>query len=476
MKSDTRRYRGKSLSTIHCPLSIIKLFAITYSLFAIICFPLGAQETLTVDQCRQKAIAHNQSLQAGRAATQAAVYTQRSYRANFLPDFSLSGTGLYSNSDGTLTVEGGMLPTYTPDATGSLLTDGGYAYFPGMNLDYEVGAIYSAGIQLEQPIYMGGKLRAAYSMAKIGRLAAEANEEMTEADVIVRTDQAYAQAVRAKQLQQVATTYVALLDELMRIVESAYDKGLKSKNDVLKVKVKQNEAQLQLRRAENAVRLSRMNLCHVIGLPLTSDIEVSDQLTLPDTDEQTVAFDISSRPEYALLQHQVDIARQQVKLDRSELLPQIGLMGSYSYLYGFEIGDRKLFDKASFAVMLNVSIPLYHFGGRSNKLKASKAKLRETRFQQQDQNEQMMLQLAQAINNMDEARIEQQLAISSLLQAEENMRVSRRQYEVGLETLSDHLEAQTLWQEAYATRIEADFNLFVNHTLLLQAAGLLKSE
>ena len=31
------------------------------------------------------------------------------------------------------------------------------------------------------------------------------------------------------------------------------------------------------------------------------------------------------------------------------------------------------------------------------------------------------------------------------------MRVSRSQYDVGLETLSDHLEAQAMWQQAYET-------------------------
>ena len=66
-------------------------------------------------------------------------------------------------------------------------------------------------------------------------------------------------------------------------------------------------------------------------------------------------------------------------------------------------------------------------------------------------NEQMMLELTQAANNLDEARLESELSDRSLLQAEENMKVSKSQYEVGLETLSDYLEAQALWQQAYET-------------------------
>ena len=56
----------------------------------------------------------------------------------------------------------------------------------------------------------------------------------------------------------------------------------------------------------------------------------------------------------------------------------------------------------------------------------------------------MLLELTQTANNLDEAKLESELADRSLRQAEENRRVSKSQYEVGLETLSDHLEAQAL--------------------------------
>lgn len=48
-------------------------------------------------------------------------------------------------------------------------------------------------------------------------------------------------------------------------------------------------------------------------------------------------------------------------------------------------------------------------------------------------NEQMLLELTQAANNLDEARLECELSNRALEQAEENMKVSKSQYEVGLE-------------------------------------------
>ena len=90
-------------------------------------------------------------------------------------------------------------------------------------------------------------------------------------------------------------------------------------------------------------------------------------------------------------------------------------------------------------------------------------KLEQARLEQENVNEKMLLELMQAANNLDEARLETELSERSLEQAEENMKVSGKQYEVGLETLSDYLEAQVLWQQAYQTKVDAHFQLYVNY-------------
>ena len=434
---------------------------------------ISAQETLTLEQCREMALKYNKEMAAAARQTESARYTAKSYKGNFFPNFSLSGTGIYSTSDGSLDIAGGNLPTFLPDATGQFLPNKGFAYFPGIDLNYKIGMVYMGGIQVEQPLYMGGKIRAAYKMSLLGKEMAQMNENLTATEVIQKTDQAYALVVKAKEMKTVADAYHAVLTELKNNVESAYKHGLKPQNDVLKVQVKLNESELGIRKAENALRLATMNLCHLIGKPLTTQIHVSGDFPEIEKDLEVQVLDITRRPEYGILDKQVAIARQQVKLNRSELLPKVGIKGSYDYVHGLELNNKNFLDDASFSVLLNVSIPLFHFGERSNKVRAAKAKLEQTRLQQQNLNEQMLLELTQAANNLDEAKLESELADRSLQQAEENRRVSKSQYEVGLETLSDHLEAQALWQQAYETKVDARFQLYLNYVAYLKAAGVL---
>ena len=70
---------------------------------------ISAQETLTLEQCREMALKYNKEMAAAARQTESARYTAKSYKGNFFPNFSLSGTGIYSTSDGSLGIAGGNL-------------------------------------------------------------------------------------------------------------------------------------------------------------------------------------------------------------------------------------------------------------------------------------------------------------------------------------------------------------------------------
>lgn len=433
---------------------------------AVLPFVCHSQTVLTLDDCIRLAKEKNKRIEASGQQLRASLFEKRSAKALFFPSFSLTGSALYSTADGSYSSGTGQLPVIGADG----VQTGQSALFPGIDLAYDFGWIYSGGIKVEQPIYMGGKIRAGYRMAKIGYEMALQNKRLTESDVIVETSRAYAGVVRAKELVMVAEAYHDLLAELMRTVESARKHGVKSQNDVLKVKVKLNESELDLRRAENGHRLAMMNLCHYIGRPLTDKIETDN--TLPDADYTNVQGDgISTRPEYLMLGQQEELARQKIIVARSEHLPQVGLIGQYGYMNGIELNGNKLLDSWNFLVGVQVSMPVFDFGHRINKIKSAKAQYAQVQAEREDTNEKFTLEMTQSFNNLDEAFLEKKLAESSVISAEENLRTSRLQYEKGVETLSDHLEAQTLWQQARQTQVEARINCYIKWLEYQKATG-----
>lgn len=71
------------------------------------------------------------------------------------------------------------------------------------------------------------------------------------------------------------------------------------------------------------------------------------------------------------------------------------------------------------------------------------------------------------------AALEASIAVRPLAQADENLQLSRKQYEAGMESISDLLDAHTLWQQAYATMVESRCAKYLAHVKSLKAAGLL---
>ena len=213
-------------------------------LVALVAVPTLA-ETLSIEACRQMALQHNHARQSASLNTQQALHTQKSVWAQFFPDLSLQAGVLYDTGDGSLGIEGGMLPVGSMGQTG-FVPSGTYAYFPGVNMKYDINAVFAGSVFLKQPLYMGGKIRASYQMSKMAVELYRQGERKTEAEVIQSVDDAYAKVVKASELVLVAQKYKALLQELNRNVESAVRHGLRMQNDQLKVGVRMDEVELQL--------------------------------------------------------------------------------------------------------------------------------------------------------------------------------------------------------------------------------------
>ena len=447
----------------------------------------NAVRQLTLEQARELALQNNKDITKSKLTIEQTQNDMRAYKTNFYPRINALVTDLYSTSHGDFSIDGGHLPIYTLNpTTGSYLpnvtpnADGSYtlnqyADFPSQKIKYKLNNIFLGTLTLTQPLYTGGKIRSAYKMASLGANMATENLRLAESQVLLRTDEAYTQAVRARQLADVARSYKQLLDELMKNVESAVRHGLKERNDILKVQVKLNEAELSIQRADNATRLATMNLCHIVGLPLTTALELradqfSDNIPVADIAEQSVA----RRPESAILQAKTDIAAQQVRLTRSDYMPQLALFASGSYVNGIKVGGSKLLDNGAATVGAVLKVPVVTFGERTYKMRSAKAKQQLAQMDQQDLTEQMQLELARATNLYTEAQTEVRLTRNSLEQAEENMRLARKQYDVGMEPLSQLLDAQALWQQASADLVNAQCQLQLAHTQLLKAQGRLK--
>lgn len=455
------------------------------ALVALHCMQAGAQQVLTLDSCVAMALRNNEKIKAAALQTHQYRHTEKSYYANFFPNISGSVTDIHS-FEGKRSFDvplADLVPEDLKGAIGSVLPQMAQMLPPELlealvstsgatlGINYKIGNIFNAAVQVEQPIYMGGKITAAHRMSKLGTRMAQVNEALTADQVIVSTHEAYALLLQATQMHEVALQYDSLLLQLKNDVMNAERHGMCSHNDVLKVDVKKAEAELQLQQAVNGIRLAQMNLCYNIGIPLTELPQV-EPLSVVATPASTSAS-IETRPEYQLLEMKTQLSAEQIKLTRSDFLPRVGMAFNYGYLRGLKLMGQRVFDNPSPMIMLNLTVPIYHAGEGYHKVKAARMEYERTLSEQKDLVQQMNLELQQAANALNESILEQDLTQRNIDSAAENLKARRRSYDLGLETLTEVLEAQTLWQQARAKQVIARAQCIVNMVKYRKACGAL---
>ena len=221
--------------------------------------------------------------------------------------------------------------------------------------------------------------------------------------------------------------YKTVVAELVRNLTDAFETGMASRNDLLKAQVRLNEAELMLQKAENGRALASMNLCRVIGIDLHAAVEVSDSLqenVTPGILDNNGGLE--RRPEYNLLEKEVELKGREVALTRSDFLPELGVSASYGFYGGISLNGKST-DASSFTAMASLRIPLYNWGEGRGKIKAMKAEQEMSQLKMEEMTQLMLLEIARARYNIEDARTRVTLTRKSLSQAEENLTVSKNQ-------------------------------------------------
>lgn len=298
---------------------------------------LGAQQTLTLDQCREMAVSSNKALEQAGTKVEMAGYDRKIAFANYLPNISATGAYMYNPNDvalisdaasETLTTAGSTLHGLAQQTQQGLMADitvymqqlaaaamqgdpaaaAQLAKYQGIMQDPLFQSLlgklqatdYSATINaigqeiddalhpdlenilvgsvtVQQPLFAGGKIIAANKIAKLAEELSETQYDQQYQQVIIDVDEAYWQIVSIANKKKLAESYAELLHNMQHDVEVAVKEGVSTESDALQIRVKANEADVLKTKADNGLTLAKMLLCKQVGLPLDTDIVLADE-------------------------------------------------------------------------------------------------------------------------------------------------------------------------------------------------------
>lgn len=476
----------------------------------------GAQQVLTLDECRQMAVENNNSLKTAQQKIKVAGYDRNIALANYFPKITATGTYMYTSRDwklidddkaaeiqnaGTtlqndvtnkmmqIMSDKDVMTKYMTDAAFKKLIDGlqttdiatpinaiGQHITDALTLDMH--NLCGAVVSVQQPVFMGGKIVASNQMAKYAEELAQSQYDAEHAQVLADIEQAYWQIVSIAAKKNLAENYADLLRQMGKDVDALVAEGFATPSDALTIKVKMNEAEMLYTKATNGLALAKMLLCKECGLPLDSEITLADETldAIPVPQMSPVISDeevYAARPEIRSLDLAKKIYDKKVAVVRADGLPTVAVMANYAVANPNVFNGFQNKFGGFFSAGVLVNVPIFHGTEAIQKTKKAKAEAALTQYRLDDAKEMISLQVAQLRQQEGEALEKLTMAESNLENAEENLRVATAGWNEGMIASNVVLQAQTAWLQAHSEYIETGVELQMCSVNLAKAEGRL---
>jgi len=462
------------------------LFLIIIMMMPILAF---SSEQISLGKAVDLALNHNHLMKSSQEIMKAGKDDKKAAFTRFLPSFSLMGDYTQLEKKFKFKTEKMIIPLVDSQGnpvyilnpeTGQPFVDSTthLTFLPPQKFEFGKKKNYGLTFQMTQPIFTGGKLVQQYKIAKSVSEISKANNSKSKQDLIFETEKSYFRVAQLKEKVILAEKYNLMIMKHLKDLQNMYKVGVITKNDILKIKAKVNEAELNKLKANNGLTLSKMDLAQKIGMEINSNYQIADTLEVnlnsaknKFSDEK---LDLRNRPEIKMAKENVKINKSLLNVAYSSYLPNLVLNVNYTYLkpdifnnFENDFGD-------SWQVSLLLQMDLFKWNERGFNAAAARHRKKASEELLKELEEKINLQTTQSLFNYKEAMKKVVLAKSYLDQSSENLKMAKGKMLQGMISSSEVLDAETIWQKAYSEWIDAKADLLTQELEVKKSLGILK--
>lgn len=440
---------------------------------------VSAQQTLSLQECRDLAVKNNKELRIAEEKIRMADYEKKAALTKYFPQISANGAYMWNQKDLNL-LDMGQLSSSLASSLGGLAQLPVVQQTVGAINDLQhldIQNVWVGNVALVQPVFMGGKIVTYNQITAYAKELAMSMNDQKLQDLLYKTDETYWQVVSLVNKKKLADAYVELLRKTDEDMVALIAEGVATQADGLSVKVKLNEAEMAQTKVNNGLALSRMLLAQLCGLPLTDTLTLADeQLDNFPVEERTTSVDVNqafmNRNELKSLDLASKIYKKKERIVLADLLPTVAFSANYF------VTNPNLFNgfKNDFAGMFNlgviVRVPITGWWEGSYKRNAARAETQIRQLEWEDAREKIELQVNQSVYKVNEASKKLAASNRNMENAEENLRSANLGFEEGVIPALNLMAAQTAWFSARSTLIDAQIDMKLTQVYLNKALGV----
>lgn len=418
--------------------------------------PLPPRVTLEEALARAAANSHRLGELRARESAAGAVLDQR--RAADLPIVSAQAGYLRTNHvDEFGFVQNGQLQILYPDVPDN----------------------WRARLDMQWPIYTGGRTKALEQAAAAEQRATGKDLESARADLRLETTRAFWALVTATEAVSVVGESVTRIEGQLGDVRARFDAGFLPPNDVLTVDARVSQQRTLLIQAINQRDGTRAELARLMGVPVDAGFEVDAVLApagppspLASARQAPSQSNLEQRADREALALRVDAAESRIEAARAEARPSIALVGGYDYARP----NPRIFPRTdawedSWDVGVNLTFTLWNGGRTAAQVDEARHQAQAARERLAEADTQIALEVRQRQLDLGSATSQVETAAAAVRSATEARRVVAERFTAGVATSTDLLDAQVDQLEAELTRTRALANVKLAEARLARALG-----
>jgi outer membrane protein TolC len=329
--------------------------------------------------------------------------------------------------------------------------------------------VFDARLSLSQSVFDLSAIDGARAEAH-GVAAAQHSYQSARDLVVLVTANLYLQSLAGR--ARVASVQ-AQLDTAQALYDQAVDlrnAGLVAAIDVLRAQVELNTAQQRLTQAQNDLETSKLQLAHVIGLPLGQAYTLVDEIPYVPVPQTTLqeALDEAyrSRPDYLAALERVRAAEARRSAVAAESLPSAKVTADYG-----DIGPAVSDSHGTFNVTGAVSVPILSGGDRHGRLIQADAALRDRQAEADDLRAGIYYEVRTTFLNLQASEQVLKTADQARTLAADELTQARDRFAAGVASNIEVIQAQGAVALANEQYTSALYQFNVNKALLARGVG-----
>lgn len=343
---------------------------------------------------------------------------------------------------------------------------------------------WGLSVGLKQPVFTGFRLEAGTESARFLEKSAGLDLEKDRSDFMFAVKSAYWGLARAREVEKAVLENVSQVTEHLKDVRAFFDQGLLTKNEVLKTELQLANAELMRIDARNAVEVARTSLNSLIGLPLETELELTTTAeslaaTLPAEEttgdraaEVLIQTALTDRPELKSAEFRIKASEAGVKAARSGWYPQVFLLGNVYYLRPnprLMPSENRFY--GTWDIGLSLSFDIWNWGQTRSQARQAEAQLAQARDARKLLGDQAALEVTQSRLALSQARQKTTVVAHAVVQAEENLRITRERFRQGVALNTDVIDAEVALFQAKINRTQAAIDLVLAQARFEKALG-----